>query len=255
MEKERTVVILAAGMGTRLGNLTKKTPKVLQLVAGRPILHYTLAWAEKALKAEKIIVVGGYLFEQVREAASAYNPNVIVLENSEYETTQRMSSLLCAAPYIIGDLISLDGDYIYTEPIGESVRSKDYTSLAVHSSIVRSPYTEQDVICTYDDARHLTNIYKTEGTVPLTNGNQEWFNSLLYCPKENLGDFFEVARKIIKQSESGKVHVEDAVLAYSQIHTVDLVNLGEPLWMEIDNPEELDQAELFVAAYKDLLAR
>ncbi|SVC95980.1 uncharacterized protein METZ01_LOCUS348834, partial [marine metagenome] len=58
-----TVIILAAGQGTRMRS---KLPKVLQSLAGRPLLAHVLDTAE-ALKPEQIVVVYGYGGEQVRE--------------------------------------------------------------------------------------------------------------------------------------------------------------------------------------------
>ena len=253
--KKLTVVILSAGMGTRLGDMTKNKPKPMQVVDGATIIQYDLAWARDALKADKTIVVGGYLIDLLREEVKKHNSNAIIVENAAYETTQRMSSLLMAEDHIDGDLLVFDGDYIYSTPVAEKVRARDYTELAVHSSTQRSPYTEQDVICTIDENRHLTDIYKTKGTVPLEEPNQEWFNSLLYCPEDKIKTFFDIGKKTIVDSETGAVHVEDAVLNYSKEHIVDLIDLGEPIWMEIDNPEEFENAQRFVEAYKNQIPR
>ena len=59
------VVLLAAGLGSRLGPLTRALPKALIQVAGRPLLLHALAFAER-LRPSRIIVVGGFCFPLVR---------------------------------------------------------------------------------------------------------------------------------------------------------------------------------------------
>ncbi len=66
----RQAVILAAGRGTRLGQLTANTPKPLLPVAGRPLLLHTLRALAAAGVARSIIVVG-YLAERVVEVVTA----------------------------------------------------------------------------------------------------------------------------------------------------------------------------------------
>jgi len=47
--------ILAAGKGTRLGELTEKSPKPMLPLAGRPLLEYTISWLKKYGIQELII--------------------------------------------------------------------------------------------------------------------------------------------------------------------------------------------------------
>jgi len=57
-------VILAAGRGTRMGELTNDIPKPLLKISGRPILEYTLANLPR--KIDEVIFVVGYLGHQIR---------------------------------------------------------------------------------------------------------------------------------------------------------------------------------------------
>ncbi len=56
-------VILAAGKGTRMGELTQNTPKPMLLVAGRPFLEYILDSLPEEI--DEVILIVGYLGEQI----------------------------------------------------------------------------------------------------------------------------------------------------------------------------------------------
>jgi bifunctional UDP-N-acetylglucosamine pyrophosphorylase/glucosamine-1-phosphate N-acetyltransferase len=77
MSMALTVVILAAGQGKRMRS---KRPKVLQPLAGRPLLSHVLDTA-RALDPAAIAVVVGHGGEDVREACAA--PGVTWVEQSE----------------------------------------------------------------------------------------------------------------------------------------------------------------------------
>jgi NDP-sugar pyrophosphorylase family protein len=61
------VAILAGGLATRLGPLTKQTPKCLLEVSGRPFIHHQLRQLREQ-GATKVVLCLGYLGEQVVEA-------------------------------------------------------------------------------------------------------------------------------------------------------------------------------------------
>ena len=57
------LVVMAGGLGTRLGNVSKKTPKSLIEVHGKPMLHHILEWA-KAQGCMHVLILTGHLGEQ-----------------------------------------------------------------------------------------------------------------------------------------------------------------------------------------------
>jgi NDP-sugar pyrophosphorylase family protein len=60
-------VILAGGLGTRLGRLTESTPKPLVHVGGQPFLYYQLRLLKKH-GIKRILLLTGYLGEQIEES-------------------------------------------------------------------------------------------------------------------------------------------------------------------------------------------
>jgi NDP-sugar pyrophosphorylase family protein len=61
------VIILAGGLGTRLGELSKTTPKALIPVADVPFIFHQLRLLKKN-SFEKVIICAGYLGEQIKSA-------------------------------------------------------------------------------------------------------------------------------------------------------------------------------------------
>jgi len=59
-------VVLAAGLGKRMGSLTKKTPKALLELDGKPLLEHVLVSLEKA-GVKHVVIVIGFLGELVKK--------------------------------------------------------------------------------------------------------------------------------------------------------------------------------------------
>lgn len=78
---ELSVVILAAGKGTRMKSVL---PKVMQPLAGRPLLRHVVATAS-ALDSKQTLVVYGHGGEQVRKAFAA--DNLLWAEQAEQKGT------------------------------------------------------------------------------------------------------------------------------------------------------------------------
>lgn len=70
-------VVPAAGRGRRLGALTARRPKPLVPVAGRPVLGWVLGGLAQA-GIEEVVVVTGYLGEQIEAATPALAPGLAV---------------------------------------------------------------------------------------------------------------------------------------------------------------------------------
>ena len=77
-------IVLAAGTGSRLGEITKARTKGMVPVSGKKLIDYLLEFFEKDFFSE-ILIVGGFCYEDLRDHVNTLNyRNVKVLENKDY---------------------------------------------------------------------------------------------------------------------------------------------------------------------------
>lgn len=104
------LIILAAGQGTRLGKLTAESPKCLVEVKGKSILEYQLETAAEAGISD-LHIVTGYRAEKIEFV------DLVRHHNSDFTTTNMVSSLFCAESIMTEDLIISYGDIIYKSEV------------------------------------------------------------------------------------------------------------------------------------------
>jgi bifunctional UDP-N-acetylglucosamine pyrophosphorylase/glucosamine-1-phosphate N-acetyltransferase len=107
------VIVLAAGMGTRMNS---DRPKVLHPLAGAPLLHHALA-AAQTQAPDRLIVVAGHGAEDVTAAARAFDPDcAVVVQEPQLGTAHAVATALPALAGTTGDVIVLYGDTPFVRP-------------------------------------------------------------------------------------------------------------------------------------------
>ncbi len=108
-ERPRAVVIMAAGLGTRMRSATVK---VLHPVAGRPMIHYPVQSALE-LGAERIVAVLGHQRDRVESYLRAAFPGAPIEVAVQAEQLGTAHAVLCARAALEGfdgDVFILSGD-------------------------------------------------------------------------------------------------------------------------------------------------
>jgi len=93
-------VILAAGYATRLYPLTKNTPKTLLLIAGKPILEYTVEQIATCQDIDRIyLITNSRFYGNFRSWLDTYiscgssTPNIILIDDGTRENSERLGSI------------------------------------------------------------------------------------------------------------------------------------------------------------------
>ncbi len=149
------VVILAAGMGTRLG---RPYPKPLTpLRDGRTILRHQLDRVAAALGAgTPVMLVVGFKMDLIMEAA----PEAVFVYNEVYDQTNTSKSLLKALRHTPpGGVLWMNGDVVFTDSLLAdlvAVLAADASFICVNTESV----AEEEVKYTLDGDGHVKDLSK-----------------------------------------------------------------------------------------------
>ena len=105
------IIVPLAGKGTRLLPLTKRVPKPLVKVAGRPVMDYVMD-AVAGFDVDELIVITGHLKDQVeRYITTHYNVRARFVEQRKLDGTAGAIDL--ARPYVDQDVLIVFVDTLF----------------------------------------------------------------------------------------------------------------------------------------------
>ena len=106
------VIMPMAGKGTRLLPLTKRVPKPLVNVAGRPVMDYVMDALRRAGKLDELIIITGHLKEKVEAyVREHYDIPARFIEQRVLDGTAGAVNL--ARPYVDGPVIVIFVDTLF----------------------------------------------------------------------------------------------------------------------------------------------
>ncbi|MBR5895031.1 MAG: aminotransferase class I/II-fold pyridoxal phosphate-dependent enzyme [Akkermansia sp.] len=130
-------IILAAGMGKRLGDLTQNNTKCMVKVNGVTLIERLLRQLEKVRTPEplsKIVIVTGYEGKKLQEFVSTLGITCPVeyVDNPIYATTNNIYSLYLAKDYLLAeDSLLFESDLIFEDSVIDCIVQNPYPSLAL----------------------------------------------------------------------------------------------------------------------------
>ncbi|NFH90633.1 phosphocholine cytidylyltransferase family protein [Clostridium botulinum] len=128
------IIILAAGIGSRLNPLTQNTPKsLLRVEKSQTVLERTIKIINKNCKCN-IIVISGYMNHKISELQLSDNCNVVF--NPFFRITNSISSLWFAKEYMNEETVVINADVIITDKLFQKILETDnYATTFYDSSI------------------------------------------------------------------------------------------------------------------------
>ncbi len=145
-------IFVAAGSGSRLGNITKDLPKPLVDINGKSIIERQISLLRKN-NVNDIIVVTGYKKEKFTFK------NIKYIHNPNFREQEQTGSLMVARSEIVGDILIMFGDILFEETIlQQMLNSKCDIVIAIDKDWEKSyeerpdnPKSEADKVLIKDD--------------------------------------------------------------------------------------------------------
>jgi choline kinase len=228
-------IVLAAGVGGRLGPHATAVPKCLEDVGGKSLLRrYLEAFADLGIR-EAVLVVG-YLKERIM--AEAENPpaglSVRFIENEHY-TRGNILSLWHARAEFDDDVVVMDADVLFPrEMLARLLASPLSNAIAVDERF-QDTGEEQKVVC---EDGWVVEVTRKVGGDPRVRGEGVGFLRLSI-------EAGEVLRGILEEFiDTGKdsLEYEDALRELGAEVPIGVVEVGDLPWLEITLEEDIVRA-------------
>jgi len=198
-------VILAAGRGTRLGNLTEETPKPLMRVGRKCLIEYNISNLPK--KVTGIIVIVGYMKEKIiQQLGQEFNGRKITYIEQKKLLGTGHAIHLCK-DLLKEKFLVMMGDDIYRS--GDMEKCIQYENCIMVKKIKEKTTAAKVII---DRNGHLRDIIEgvSEKNITINTGLyvlQPYFFEYKLVPIKN-GKEFGLPQTIVKMSVDHKVTVE-----------------------------------------------
>jgi N-acetyl-alpha-D-muramate 1-phosphate uridylyltransferase len=142
------IAILAGGLGTRLGSLTKDTPKSMVRIRGKPFLEYQLELLKRN-NLEEIVLCVGHLEDEIESYFGTGSRFGVRIEYSEEEKPLGTAGALRNAENLLGDdFLVLNGDTYLAINYGEVIDKYELSNksglMVVYKN--RNKYDKSNVI-------------------------------------------------------------------------------------------------------------
>lgn len=250
-------IILAAGMGKRLKNLTQHNTKCMVKVNGITMIERMLRILDTK-KLSRIVIVIGYEGEKLIDYISTLSvvTPIIYVNNSIYDKTNNIYSLALASEYLcMEDTLLLESDLIFEERIIDALVEDERPTLALVDRFESwmdgtcMELDDQDSIVNFIPGKYLRfeekeKYYKTVNIYKFSKHfSKNTYVPFLQAYENAMGDneYYESVIKLIAMLETKEIRAK---------------RLNGEKWYEIDNIQDLNIAEsLFVETDEERLSK
>jgi len=233
-------IILAAGMGKRLKDITLNTPKPLLKIANTSIIHYLVSCL-KEIGITDIYVVTGFKSKMIKKELGNL---VNYIHNKKFKTTNSIYSLYLAKKYLQNsDFILANGDILLSKTcLSKVVKFKSSTSFGIK----RKKYAYGEMNMTLKN-----NLIKKIGKDIKNNNSNAESAQISYFIKKDANILFKRIKQLIdkKLFNLFPAYAYQAVIEKSNFK---ISFIKKKCWYEIDNKKDLAKLRKKIHTVKQL---
>lgn len=235
----KTAVILAAGMGSRLQDITKnEVPKGLFKIEGKSLIERSVEKL-RCLGIEKIYIVTGYLSELYEEFAKDKS-YIHIFKNRKYKATGSMTSLAILENELKEDFILLESDILY-EVYGLiktiNFEGQDCVLLSGKTNSGDECYVEVRDDNLYKITKIRTDIEEIYGElVGISKISLNLYREMIKAYRSKVSDVYYDNNLV---EEIRKYDYENAIFDAAKKRKVGYLKIDNLVWGEVDDKHHL----------------
>ena len=250
-------IILAAGMGRRLGELTKENTKCMVEVNGVRLIDRLLGQLS-GLSLRRVIIVVGYQGQNLMDyIGHRYDGRLTIeyAENPIYDKTNNIYSLsLVKEKMLEDDTLLIESDLIFSDKLFQMILEDEYPNVAL---VAKYESWMDGTMVRIDEARNIVNFvpkkafryedvdeyYKTVNIYKFSRDfcEQKYVPFLeAYCHALGNNEYYEQVLRVITLLDSAELKA---------------LPVGDEKWYEIDDIQDLDIAETIFAEGDEMIHR
>ena len=250
-------IILAAGMGRRLGELTKENTKCMVPVNGVRLIDRLLGQLS-GLKLNRVIIVVGYQGQKLIDyIGNRYEGKLKIefAENPIYDKTNNIYSLSMVKDKLQeDDTLLIESDLIFSDRFFPMIIENPYPNLAL---VAKYESWMDGTMVRLDEEQHIVNFISKDAfdysdvdsyykTVNIYKFSKD-FLQYQYVP------FLDAYTKAVGNNE----YYENVLRIISMLnsHHMKALPIGNEKWYEIDDKQDLDIAEALFADDQDVIRK
>ncbi|HQG13256.1 MAG: Bifunctional IPC transferase and DIPP synthase [bacterium ADurb.Bin270] len=236
-------IIMAAGTGSRLLNLTKSMPKAMVKVCERELIRYVMDFLDNERISKKILVTG-FANETIESLVRKEFPETTIAHNPDFRLGNILS-LKKALPLVDDDMLLMNADHIYPRRMFPYILKNvdGVTAICDFDRILG----EDDMKVRLNHRGQLCAIDKK--LLQFDCG----YIGMTFCPRESLTAYKEAVASVIR--EKGNSACAENVLAWlgARSFEINICDASGMRWLEVDTQEDLARAEESIKQNEGLL--
>ncbi|MGN1187579.1 MAG: NTP transferase domain-containing protein, partial [Lachnospiraceae bacterium] len=249
-------VILAAGMGRRLKEHTKDKTKCMVKVGGMTLIERGLRILDEESLA-RIVIVTGYQAEGLKAHVDslALKTPVVYIDNTEYENSSNLYSLLLAREYLeADDTLVIESDIIYEKAVVDRILGAGDECLTFVSK--PKPWMDGSIV-TLDKEDYIKDFIGADNFEFKDMDSYYKTVSMYKLGREYLNKVYLPLLAAYVQAWGGRTHYESAlkVVAFKEQSVIKAMVLETEKWYEINDIQDMDIAETIFAEGDEKLSR
>lgn len=216
-------VILAAGRGTRMGDLTQDLPKPLFRIGDRTRLEHTLSSLPDSV--DEIILVVNYHADKIRDAIGDSYNEIPVRYVFQTERLGTGHAVFATREYVKGNFLVLMADDHYSK---ESIQLASEYPWSI--TVSREPVGRSDVDLTPDENGFLrpssqSSVQNDDGTILMNTGLYSLTSAIFDHP-------------LAPYKDTNEFSLPHTVLSLAEKYPIKILETKD--WLQMNTPEQLE---------------